>query len=371
MLIGTATSAHQVDGNNKSSDWWHFEQTGRLKHKSGASAMQYKLYKEDIRLMKRLGFNAYRFSIEFARIMPSRNKIDKRAIEHYKDVFRTLKKNDIEPIPTLWHYTLPMWFYKLGGFENRENFAFFIDYVDALLKEGVLDARYVLTINEPVIYASKAFAAGTYPPFNRSIIRFNKILNNVLSLHNEVYDVLKAYNYQISFTNNIFYFKSDAALYPVVLLLDYIFNQKPFLRTRFDFVGINYYKTIDAIKFIASRLFPSRKKIWFVGPQNLEKIIEREYRLFHKPVMITENGVDTLDERFRSKFIAEHFDAVIKAKRKGVPVIGYLHWSFIDNFEWNYGYNRNYGILGFDHKTERRVIKSSALTLSEIAKRYS
>ncbi len=370
MLIGTATSAHQVEGNNKNSDWWHFEKSGKIPHRSGVGADSYNRYIEDIKIMKRLKLNAYRFSIEFARVMPSPNKVDLSAIEHYKKVFRELRKNGIEPIPTLWHYTLPMWFYKRGGFEKRENFSQFIDYVDALLKYGVLDANYVLTINEPVIYASKAFVSGRYPPFRKSLWAFNHILNNVLALHNEVYDVLKAYDYSVSFTNNVFYFKSDAVFYPATSLLDYIFNQKPFYRTRFDFMGINYYKTIDTLKFLTSRIIPSRKKNWYVSPQNLERIIEREYRIFKKPIMITENGIDTVDEKFRGKFIRENFQSVLNARRKKIPVIGYLHWSFIDNFEWNFGYERNYGILGFDPKTGRRIIKDSAFVLKDIAEKY-
>jgi beta-glucosidase len=139
------------------------------------------------------------------------------------------------------------------------------------------------------------------------------------------------------------------------------------IQTRFDFVGINYYKTIDALRFIGSKIRRSRKRLWFIDPTGIRKIAEREYKLFKKPVMITENGVDTVDDSYRIKFMNEHFSELMKAKRNGVPILGYLHWSFIDNFEWNFGYNRNYGIIGFDPITKRRIIKPSAFALKQIA----
>lgn len=366
MLIGTSTSAHQVEGNDRNTDWWNFESNGKLKYKSGSGCMQYKLYKEDIQIMKKLRLNAYRFEINFSRVMPAPGIINKSAINHYKSLIDELNKAGIEPIPTLWHYTLPMWFYNIHGFERRENFSYFIKYIDALLESG-LDVKYILTINEPVIYASKAYLSREYPPFRGSYMMFNKVLNNILALHNEVYDILKANGYTVSFANNFMELKSDAILYPITKTLDYIFNQRPLLQTRFDFIGINYYKTIDALRFLGSKVKRSRKRLWFIDPAGIRKIAEREYMLFKKPVMITENGVDTLDDAYRIKFINDHFSELMKARKNGVPILGYLHWSFIDNFEWNFGYNRNYGIVGFDPVTKRRIIKPSAFALKKIA----
>ncbi len=369
MLIGTSSSAHQVEGNDRNTDWWHFETNRRLPYKSGSGCMQYKYYKKDIQIMKNLHLNAYRFEINFSRVMPSPGIINMGAIKHYKSLIKELKNAGIEPIPTLWHYTLPLWLYNIHGFERRENFTYFVKYVNSLLKND-LDVKYVLTINEPVIYASKAYLSREYPPFRRSYLMFNKVLNNILLLHNQVYDMLKANGYTVSFANNFMEFKSDAIFYPITRFLDYLFNQRPLIQTRFDFIGVNYYKTIDAMRFLTSKINKNRKKIWFVDPEGLGKIVEREYKLFKKPVMITENGVDTLDEKYRIKFINEHFSELMKVKRSGIPVMGYLHWSFLDNFEWNFGYDKNFGVIGFDNLTKRRIIKPSAFTLRDIALKY-
>ncbi len=368
MLIGTSTSAHQVEGNNKRSDWWHFENLGKLPFKSGSGCGQYNHYREDISIMKKLHLNAYRFSIEMARVFPKEGKVDVNAIRHYKRLISDLNDAGIEPIPTLWHYTLPLWFYRMGGFEKRANFKHFKNYVSALLSEG-LDVKYVLTINEPVIYAFRSYVMKEYPPFRGSLIRFFPILDNLLELHNEVYDMLKPYGYKVSFANNFIKFGGDVLLYPLAAALDYIFNRKPMVYTKFDFVGVNYYRSVSPVKFILSKLTP-RKKIWLVDPDGLEKTLEEQYTMFGKPVMITENGVSTMDENFRAKFIKTHFASVLSAKRKGVPVLGYLYWSLLDNFEWNYGYNETYGLVSFDQKTKKRTIKPSASALADIAKKY-
>ena len=370
MLIGTATSGHQVEGNNKNSDWWHFEETGALRHKSGSGCDQYRLYKKDIAIMKKLHLNAYRFSIEFSRVMPSPGVINPAAINHYKDLIKRLKSAGIEPIPTLWHYTMPLWFYRLGGFTKRSNFKYFYSYVDALLEAG-LDVKYILTMNEPVIYASKSFLTGVYPPFKNSIPAFMSMLGNLFHLHNELYDTLKAFGYQVSFANHFINFQRNPLLYPVTYYLNHLFNIRPLAYTRFDFIGVNYYKSVSAEKFILSRLFPSSKRIWSAAPGGLRRVVEDSYRMFKKPVMVTENGVDTVDDKFRSKIMRESFSSLKSAKRNGVPVLGYLHWSFIDNFEWNYGYRRTYGIISFDHKTKKRTLKGSAGVLSSIAKKYT
>ncbi|MCL4399107.1 family 1 glycosylhydrolase [Candidatus Parvarchaeota archaeon] len=367
MLVGTSTSAHQVEGNNKSSDWWHFEQTNRLKHKSGSGCDQYRLYKKDIDLMKSLGYNAYRFSIEFARVMPHERSIDQGAVKHYKDMIEYMKQKDIEPIPTLWHYTLPLWFSRKGGFEKRKNFKYFFDYVNALLEAG-LDVRYILTINEPVIFSTAAYLSGLYPPFVRSFIKWNRVMLNLFALHNEVYDILKSYGYRVSFANNFVDMKSDLIFSPVTKLIDYLMNQRPLLFTRFDFIAINYYHSIDAIRYLVYKIYKGRKRVEFLDAKGLYNIIRREYSLFKKPIMITENGLDTLDDDFRCRFIKDHFESVLSARRSGVPVLGYLHWSFIDNFEWTYGYNKNFGVVGFDMKTKRRIPKKSAYVLGELAR---
>ncbi len=369
MLIGTATSAYQVEGNNKNSDWWYYEKIGKLKYKSGLSSDHYHLYRTDIDIMKKLNLNSYRFSIEFSRIYPNRNNIDKKEIEHYKEVISDLNKNQIEPIVTLWHYTLPKWFLDIGGFENRENINIFIDYVEVLLKHG-LDIRYVLTMNEPLAYSINSYLVGKYPPFERSIIKFLRVQNNLIEMHNKLYRLLKQYDYEVSFAHAMYSFFNKNLVYPAYKISNYILNEEMLRRTKLDFIGINYYKAISMIPRPSLRRPFKTEMRWRINPDGLYSLIKSINFEYHKPIMITENGVATKNEVLRGDFIRSHFNRVLRAKREGVPVIGYMYWSFIDNFEWIYGYTKHFGIVAFDPMTLKRHIKPSAYVLKNIAIRY-
>ena len=369
MLIGTATSAHQIEGNNKNSDWWYFENSGRLKHKSGIACDSYNHFKDDINLMKKLKLNSYKFSIEFARIMPKRNLLDLEAVDHYKELISELKRNYIEPIPTLWHYTFPMWFYKLGGFEKKKNIAIFVDYVKALLNEG-LDAKYVITINEPVVYALKSYLTKAYPPFKRSFRQAYRMINNLIHLNNELYDLLKKEGYQTGCANNLIYFGKARRIIPFLHLSEYFYNIRFIKYTKADFIGINYYHDMNLL--LSLKLKKAQNEMgWSIYPYGLHYLVENYYNRFKKPIMVTENGIATTNEELKSRFISEHFEALLNAKKEGVPILGYHYWSLLDNFEWNYGYTKKFGVAYVDKKTGKRVLKKSAYSLKKIAEKYS
>lgn len=369
FFVGTATAGHQVEGDNKNSDWWYFEQNGRLRFKSGAACNQYRLYKQDIALMKKLKFNAYRFSIEFSRIMPKENKIDLNEIKHYRDVISTLKTNGIEPLPTLWHYTLPRWLLERGGIENESNIKYFIKYVSALIDNG-LGAQYIITINEPVIYAAAGYLLGMWPPFKRNPVKFLEVLRNIKKLHNELYGLLKVKGNNVSFANHFVSVERKSRVALISRLLDQVMNKSPLNGTEIDFVAMNYYttlKTSNIMSFIFSR---GRKKELLYDPHEFEEMMVETYERIKKPIFITENGIETSSDKEREKFIKNSFSSITSARKRGVAILGYLHWSLLDNFEWHEGYGPKYGLLGFDTDSAGRRIKPSAFVLSDMAEKY-
>ena len=133
FIWGTATAAHQVEGFNTNNNWYRwehsFDQNGKSRihnsDKSGDAADHWNLYKQDINLMKNIGVNAYRFSVEWSKIMPTINKIDQDAIDHYREVCIALIDSGLVPVVTLHHFTHPLWFEDLGGFEKEENIKYF------------------------------------------------------------------------------------------------------------------------------------------------------------------------------------------------------------------------------------------------------
>ena len=150
FLLGASTAAHQVEGNNIHSDYWLQEQMPHTSfvEPSGLAVDHYNRYREDIALMKEAGLNAYRFSIEWARIEPEEGVYDEAEVAHYLDVIRCCKENGIEPVVTLLHFTSPAWLIRKGGWEAESTIADFERYTRYIMGKIGHEVNYVCTINE-------------------------------------------------------------------------------------------------------------------------------------------------------------------------------------------------------------------------------
>ena len=150
FLIGASTAAHQVEGNNINSDYWAQEQMphSSFTEPSGIACDHYNRYEEDIRLMAQAGLNAYRFSIEWARIEPEEGRFDENEIRHYRKVIHCCRENGVEPIVTLMHFTSPVWLIKKGGWEAENTIGYFRRYAAYVAEKLGDEIRYICTINE-------------------------------------------------------------------------------------------------------------------------------------------------------------------------------------------------------------------------------
>ena len=135
FLWGSSTAAHQVEGNNIYNQHWYDEQHGLFEEKSGMACNHYNMYKEDTKLLKDVGHQAYRFSIEWSRIEPVEGQFNHEALEHYVDELRCLKESGIKTFVTLIHFTVPRWFFLKGRFDNIENMKYFERYLEYILPE--------------------------------------------------------------------------------------------------------------------------------------------------------------------------------------------------------------------------------------------
>jgi beta-glucosidase len=369
MLIGVSTSAYQNEGYNIYSDWWLYEKLGKYPP-SGSACDSYRRFYDDIQLLQQLGVNAYRFSIEFARIMPEKNKINKQAIEHYKTLVSILKREEIEPIVTLWHYTLPIWLAKEGGLESKKVYAYFMDYVKTLVYNEVLEGvKYILTINEPSVYATLGYLLGIYPPRKHGISNYLRASNTLINLHNIMYEFLKEQGYSVSFAHSMTNYKSAVLIdYPIVWLLEW-FNDYRFLDfMKKDYIAINYYGSVYPAEVLGPRgvnenvVLPVHE-----DPKGLESVIKRAYNRYHLPIIITENGISTNNEKRRAKFIKNHVE-VVKNLAEDYKIFGYFYWTLMDNYEWIYGYKKHFGLFTRDRKPKASVeaFKKAAELLKSI-----
>lgn len=166
---GAATASYQVEGNIENTDWSQAARDGKVPP-AGLLADSYNRYKEDFDIAKKLGHNAHRFSVEWARIEPEEGKFDEKEIVHYREVLEALRQRDIEPFITLWHFTLPLWFSERGGFERDDAPELFARYCAYVVEHlGDLCTNFS-TINEPNVFGSNGWLRGSWPPFKRFAI---------------------------------------------------------------------------------------------------------------------------------------------------------------------------------------------------------
>ena len=177
FLWGSATAAHQVEGNCNNNNWSDWEVTNRKHHynflhskqPAGRACDHWNLYENDIQLMQMLGLNAYRFSVEWSKIEPEENHIDQSALEHYSRLINSLLAKNITPMITLHHFTHPQWFEKMGAFEEEDNIRYFVRFTKIIFKEYQDRVTYFCVINEPEVFTVQGYITGIFPPEKQNI----------------------------------------------------------------------------------------------------------------------------------------------------------------------------------------------------------
>lgn len=418
FLWGASTAAHQVEGNTFN-QWtvWELENAQRLaknatknngwmpkwekvkaqaekpeNYISGKGIEHYERYKQDFKLAKRLNLNAFRFGIEWSRVEPEEGVWNEDAWQHYRDYIKELLELDIEPVLNIWHWTMPVWFTDKGGFEKRKNIFYFKRFVEKLCEELPIDKlQYLLTLNEPNVYSSFGYATGEWPPNKKNLYAFAKVYYNLTKAHKAIYPVLKHANpkLQIGLASQ---FANISAKRPQNIFdliatrwMRYFWNWWFYNRVNKyqDFVGFNYYFT-DYYRFrdyknikkheLFYRANPNTPKNdlgWYMEPEGIYPIIVRAWAHYKKPILITENGVADMDDEYRKWWIEETIIAMERALSEDIQMIGYLHWSLLDNFEWAYGWWPKFGLVEVDMKTMERKIRPSAKYYAEQIEKLS
>lgn len=365
FLFGSATSAHQIEGHNSNSDWWEWEKIpGNIKDGSTAkiAADSWNKWKKDINLLKQTHQNAYRFSIEWARIEPEKGRFDQKVIKHYKEILLELQKNKIKGVVTLFHVTLPKWVAAKGGFTNFESVRHFENYVKKVAREfnGLID--YWIPTNEANIYIGAAYLLGIYSPGKRNPLLALLTWINFVRAQRSAYKVIKKARQKnlVGVCVSPWVFKP---LRPGNILDQFLvriaqeISHSLYLRLTInssDFIAANVYSK-HYLKFGWPMFIDAGKNklsYWSVLPEtNYDTILEL-YR-WKKSIIISENGVNDPDDNFRPKFITEALKSVSKAISEKMPVKGFFHWSLLDNFEWSMGYSMKFGLFTIDRKSRK------------------
>ncbi|NWF75046.1 MAG: family 1 glycosylhydrolase [Nitrospirae bacterium] len=402
FLWGVATSAFQLEG-SINADWASWDSILSAKP---CVTDHYNLYKKDLLLLKELGVNAYRFSLEWSRIQPRENVWDCETIAHYQDIIDILNKNNIEPVITLHHFTHPLWFIKKYPWHKDKSVEKFTGYVKKLLS-AIKGARYWITFNEPYVLLLGGYLEGCMPPGLKDPSMALKALKNILICHSLSYDIIhaKVPGAEVSIAHNMaalapwrFWNPFDRLLSKISKyfynhsLIDAFLTNK--LRVKFplkneveievplqdklDFFGVNYYTRVHVRFNPFQRMgielrhrdidgYGLTDMGWEIHPRGLEKVLRYASRL-KVPLIITENGIATHQDEKKIKFMKSHIDILQRCIRNGMDIRGYFYWSLIDNYEWLHGLDSRFGLYRVDFETLERKPTKAALYYSYLIK---
>lgn len=392
FLWGTSTSAYQVEGGAKT-DWSEWEKSPkRLKKLAkqkkdpadftcGQGVDSYNRWEEDLDLAKDLNTNTIRLGIEWARLQPEKDEWDVGVLDHYRLLLEGAEARGLKTVVTLWHWTNPLWFRAEGGWENKKASEYFATYVEFVVKElgGAVD--FWVTLNEPMAVLSHAYLFGNWPPNKKNPFKFFKATINLIKAHKRAYNIIHHHfpEAKVSITNLSGYFEVANRFNPLALLIKNFlefFTNKFFLgriARQLDYIGLDYYFHERVVAYP-----PFRKNLnkfvtdlgWEIYPEGIYHVL-KDLACYGLPVIVLENGLADKDDRFRERFIKEHLYWVWRAIDEGVDVLGYSHWSLLDNFEWAYGWAPKFGLYEVDLKTLERKLRPSGKAYGEICKENS
>jgi beta-glucosidase len=412
FLWGTATAAHQVEGQNTKNDWWAFEQRpGAIwrDDRSGRACDWWRNAERDFDLMAAMGHNTHRLSVEWSRIEPAQGHFDAAAIARYREMLLALRQLGIEPMVTLFHFSSPQWLARMGGWRNPAVVRHFRRFARHTVEQLGDLVNLWCTVNEPNVYAVMGYLFGDHAPGETSLPSYFHVLRHLLLAHAAAYRAIHALDgsAQVGLVKAMQILEaldpSHGLSVRLARLLDYLFNGLTLraatngrlgfplnlvprthgpLVDSLDFWGLNYYnrrrvslcpRNGDVLGVVRLQPTPGAELSDFgrdgtygeVYPQGLYQVLERLAAL-GKPIYVTENGLPDADDDQRPRFLLTHLAQIQRAIANGIDVRGYYHWTFTDNFEWAEGWGLRFGLVALNEDTQVRTPRPSARLYSDI-----
>jgi beta-glucosidase len=375
---GTATAGHQIEGGNWNSDWWAFEHdpTSGCVEPSGDACDSWHLWPDDVALCRELGFDNYRFSLEWSRIEPEEGEFSKAALDHYRRQCDAMGEAGLKRVVTFNHFTLPRWVGADGGWlqpATADRFGRFCSIAAAALGDRIDRA---CTINEPNIVATHGYLSGRFPPGHRDAEERRTANRTLVEGHRRGVEAIRdaapgvAVGITLAMSD---YWAVDGGE-----------TKRDEVRRRMedefldgtdgdDFIGVQTYSRArigpegDAGPEPGVPTLVMGYEYW---PDALEATLRRawDYTKGRTALLVTENGIGTDDDEQRIAYVRTALTGVLRCLADGIDVVGYTYWSLLDNFEWALGYGPRFGLVSVDRHTFERSPKPSARWLGEIAK---
>lgn len=416
FLWGAATASAQIEGgwneDGRTPSIWDVAPENKIRNGENCRTAcdHYHRFREDVAIMKELGLKSYRFSLSWSRIIPEEGKINEKGIAFYNALIDELLAAGIEPLITLYHWDLPVWMDKKGGWKTLEIRERFLEYAAVVMDAFSDRVKYWITFNEPQCFLMNGYMQGVHAPFRRDHLSLPKITRNFMLTNAATVKLIrekaktppkvglafaagafipakendpesveqarkKSFYKGMGTMNNRWWMDPILLGKPVVAYGVYRSRQRDMkdIQVKFDFIGINNYSAFNysdwgGDKNVDTSKLPKNSLGWVIDGRSMYWTVKFLYERYGVPIMITENGMsnrDTVNENgeicddIRIGYMDEYLRDLQQAMEEGVPVIGYQHWSLMDNFEWAEGYDPRFGLVYVDFETGKRKIKKS------------
>lgn len=429
FLWGAASSSYQVEGayrqDGKGLSIWDALTQGRIAHgENGQIACDhYNRYRQDVALMKQIGLKSYRFSVSWPRIIPAEDgRVNERGLQFYSDLVDELRAAGIEPMVTLYHWDLPLWAHRKGGWKNSAIADWFAAYTKVVVEALSDRVKYWITLNEPQYFMGFGYVIGQAAPYSKAWLSIPRIARNILLAHGKAVKTIRQYAGQqvrvgfaptgqsyiprsedaedIAFAR-AHTFGAQFAMFantwwcdPVYLgrnmeipkhrvlerLIALSDRELEEVSQPLDFCAFNVYNSTNYNegKKPNPAVYPGMPRTamnWPVTPEVLYWSTRFFYERYRLPILITENGMANCDFKMsdgkvhdpqRIDFMRGYLLQLQRAIDEGIPVMGYQYWSLMDNFEWGEGFDKRFGLIHVDYRTQERTPKDSAWWYREV-----
>ena len=415
FLWGAATASAQIEGGwdcgGRTPSIWDVAPAGKVHNDETCHTAcdHYHRWREDVALMKELGLKSYRFSVSWSRIIPQEGTVNEEGLQFYSDLVDVLLEAGIEPLVTLYHWDLPLWMHEKGGWKTLAIREAFLEYVSAVVDRLSDRVQYWITFNEPQCFLMNGYMQGVHAPFQRDYLSLPRITRNFMLTNAATVRLIrerakKNPKIGVAFAAGAFipaeetqsgietarhksFFKGMGTMNnrwwmdpillgkPVAAYGVYRSRKRDMkdIQVDFDFIGINNYTAFNysdwgGDKNIDTSNLPKNSLGWVIDGRSIYWTVRFLHERYKLPIMITENGMSNLDavneqgevaDDIRIGYIDEYLQNLKRAISEGIPVLGYQHWSLMDNFEWAEGYDPRFGLIYVDFGTGKRTIKKS------------
>ena len=422
FLWGAATASAQIEGGwnegGRTPSIWDVAPAKKIKRGEDCHTAcdHFHRWREDVALMKELGIRSYRFSVSWSRVIPEEGRVNEEGLRFYSDLVDELLAAGIEPLLTVYHWDLPLWVCKKGGWLSDRIVPLFADYTKELVDALSDRVSWWMPMNEPQCFIMNAYMQGVHAPFKRDYLALSRLTENCLLAHAEAVKVIrrrakKPPKVGIAMATGCFVpenespaaierarknsFDSCMGLMANRWWMDPLLWGKPVTaygvyrlsraaakeaNQPLDFLGINVYQPFNAAEWGGDGTKPApgapRTSLgWIVDERVLYWTTRFLYERYQLPILVTENGMADNDfvgldgcvhDGMRQDFLRRYLSQLRRAVGEGIPVLGYQHWSLMDNFEWAEGYDPRFGLIHVDFQTGRRTKKDSFYTYREI-----